>query len=446
MIFSPPSVPKSARKRLLRRSVTPLVIAAIAGAGLTGIQAPAAAQKREKPAPAAKVNYSKEFVAVYRGFEALSKAATPDPAAMRAALPGLVAAAKTEDDRHAAGQAHVQVGGLAKDSALQLQGLELMLASGRADPARLGSFNFAAAQLAYQAKDYAKTRMYAQKAVELGHTDGDPQLFVAESYFAQNQQAEGLQYLNGIIAARRAAGQPISEAVLKRALAVAYTAKLYPQAREISLAYARDFPNQASWGDAIAIAINSGRYQPPEMLDLLRLARQTGTMRTDQQYLEYIDTADARKLPAEVLAVIDAGIASGQLKAGQSYVKDVRGIATARLATDRTELAAFQRDAQAPNAKLVTVMAAADTLLSYGRNAEAEALYARAAGMAGANLPLVMTRLGIVQVGQGKYDAAKASFAKVDGARKPIAELWMLYADQKAKGTVIARAPAATGA
>ncbi|WP_133365337.1 hypothetical protein [Qipengyuania sediminis] len=427
-------------KPLARHLASPLALAAVAALGLAGAHAPAAAQKKEKPAPAAKANHSKEFIAAYRSFETLSKAATPDVAAMRAALPGLLAAAKTPDDRHVAGQAHVQVGNTAKDPALQLAGLETMLASGRADPARVGALTFAAAQLAYQGKDYDKTRTYAQKAIELGHTQGDPQLFVAESYFAQNRQAEGLQYLSDMIAAQRNAGKPVSEAVLKRALAVAYNAKLYPQARELSIAYARDFPNQTSWGDAIAIAINSGRFQPPEMLDLLRLARQTKTMRTDQQYLEYVETADARRLPAEVLAVIDEGVAARQLNGNQQFIKDARALANARLKTDRTELAAFQRDAQAPNAKLVTVMAAADTLLSYGRYAEAEALYARAATMPGANQPLVMTRLGIAQAGQGKYEPAKASFDKVDGPRKQIADLWALYVTQRAAGTVIAPA------
>lgn len=429
-----------------RRFVSPLALAAVAGLGLASTAAPAAAQKKEKPAPAAKANYSKAFIEAYRPIDTQLKAATPDYAAIRLTLPALIAAASTPDDKLVAGQTAFNVAQKTQDNALALQGAEMVVASGKADAKMLGQYSFVAGQLAYNAKDYAKSRTYIDTAIKAGYTDKDPQLFLADAYFADKKYAEGLSYLSEQIAARRAAGQPVNEAWIKRALATAYNAKLYPQARQFSLEYARDYPNQASWGDAIAIAINSTRFQPPEMLDLLRLARQTNTMRTDQQYLEYIETADARRLPAEVLAVIDAGVAARHLNGNQQTVKDARAAANARLASDRTELATFQRDAQAPNAKLVTVMAAADTLLSYGRHAEAEALYSKAAGMPGANLPLVMTRLGIAQTGQGKFDAAQASFGKVDGTRKQIADLWALYASQRAAGKVIAAAPASTGA
>ena len=182
------------------------------------------------------------------------------------------------------------------------------------------------------------------------------------------------------------------------------------------------------------------------MLDLLRLARLTNTLRTKAMYLEYVDAADARKLPNEVVQVLDAGSAANLLDNNIQLVKDARTVAAARIAADKSELPALQRDAAASNAKLVTVMAAADTLLSYGKYAEAEALYAKAAAMPGANAPLVLTRQGIAQVQQAKYADAQATFAKVQGPRQPITNLWALYAAQKASGTTIAPAAAATGA
>jgi hypothetical protein len=44
------------------------------------------------------------------------------------------------------------------------------------------------------------------------------------------------------------------------------------------------------------------------------------------------------------------------------------------------------------------------------------------------------TRLGIAQVDKGDYAGAQASFAKVQGPRKPMAQLWAAYAAQKAAG------------
>ena len=46
----------------------------------------------------------------------------------------------------------------------------------------------------------------------------------------------------------------------------------------------------------------------------------------------------------------------------------------------------------------------------------------------------VMTRLGIAQIDEGKYAEAKATLAKVGGPRAAIAQLWAIYADQKAAG------------
>lgn len=420
------------RMPTLRRILSPLALAAVAGTATLAWQTPAMAQKKEKPAPAPKANYSKEFIAAYKPIEAMANAPTPDLAALRAAVPGLVAAAKTPDDQSAAGRMIFNIGAKSKDQALQLQGAEMVIASGKADQAALGQFSFVAAQLAYIAKDYAKARAHAEAAIKAGYSENDPELLLAETYFAQNQYAPGLKYISDAIAARKAAGQPVPESWVKRALATAYNAKLANEANHWALVYARDYPSQSSWGDAISIAINNGNYAAPEMLDLLRLARKTNTIRTRGLYLEYIDAADPRKLPQEVLTVLDSGTAAKLIDPSIQAVKDARVTATARLAADKAELPSLQRDANAPGAKLVTVMAAADTLLSYGKYAEAEALYAKAAGMPGANVPLVLTRQGIAQIEQGKFAEAQATLAKVQGPRKPIADLWALYAAQKA--------------
>lgn len=441
MIFSR----KAAAKNVNWRRI---VLATLAGTATVAWQAPAAAQKKEKAAPAAKANYSKEFMAAYKAYEALSKAATPDVPAMTAALPGLMAAAQTADDRYVTGQAYVGAGNASRNPSLQLQGIDLMLQSGKVEAARVGQMAIIGGQLAYNAKDYAKARTYLAKAVEAGVTDGDPQGLLAETYFAQNDTAGGLKILEDAIAARKAAGQPISEAWMRRALANAYNGKLNAEARKWGLMYAREFPNQTSWGDAIAVAINSEQYQPAEMLDILRLARRTNTLRTKAMYLEYVDAADARKLPSEVVTLLDAGVAAKLVDNNVQMVKDARATAASRIAADKAELPSLQRDANAAGAKLVTVMAAGDTLLSYGKYAEAEAMFAKAAAMPGANVALALTRLGIAQVEQGKYAEAQATFGKVQGPRQSIANLWALYASQKASGTVIAPAatPAPTGA
>lgn len=432
------------RKAALRRVLSPLAFLAVAGVGTVGVHAPAMAQKKKEQA-APKASYSKEFIAAYKPVEAQANAAGADFNALKASVPTFTAAATTPDDKAAAGRMVLMIGQKTNDHALALQGLEMVLASGRADPATLGQYNFAAGQFAYNLKDYAKARTYTEAAIKAGYTQNDPQLMLAESYFAEKQYVPGLKVLSDAIAARKAAGQPVPEAWVKRGFATAYTSNQPAEAHKWALMYARDFPSATSWGDAIAVAVNTGNYANAEMLDLLRLARRTDALRTKAMYLEYIDAADARKLPNEVVAVLDAGLAAKLIDNNVQLVKDARTVAASRIAADKAELPALQRDANAAGAKLVTVMAAADTLLSYGKSADAEKLYAKAAAMPGANVPLVMTRLGIAQVDQGKFADAQATFGKVQGPRQQIANLWSLYAAQKAGGGAAVAAKTTTG-
>lgn len=63
--------------------------------------------------------------------------------------------------------------------------------------------------------------------------------------------------------------------------------------------------------------------------------------------------------------------------------------------------------------------------------------------MPGADRDEVLTRLGIAQVEQGKFDAASQTFAQVGGARSPIAKLWTAYVSEKAAAATPAVEPSA---
>ncbi len=61
-----------------------------------------------------------------------------DYASAKAQLPTVIAAIETPDDRYMAGNLTLLLGNKLKDPVLQRQGLELMLASGKVDPAQVG--------------------------------------------------------------------------------------------------------------------------------------------------------------------------------------------------------------------------------------------------------------------------------------------------------------------
>lgn len=402
---------------------------AFTGTALTMTPATPAFAQKEK---AAKPQYSKEFIEAYKPYETAAKAEAPDVAAQQAALPQILALASSPDEKLVAGQAAINVGGAMKDPATQYKGAQMMIESGKLPPENVGQVNYVAGQLAYNQKDYAAAQTYLRTALDGGFEAEEGPILLADTYFQQNDHTGGLNYLNGVIEARKAAGKPVAEDWYTRGFSVAYNNKLNDQAMKWATLRATDYPNKDSWGNAIALAMNNNQFDKTEMLDLLRLARRTDTLRTANMYMEYAEAADARRLPQEVLSLLDAGAQAGTLSADTAIVQEWRDQANTRLAADKKDLPGFISDANASGAKLATVMAAADTLLSYGRSAEAEGLYAKALPMAGATAPTVLTRMGIAQLDQGKFAEAETTFERVEGARQTIANLWSLYATQQA--------------
>ena len=118
-----------------KRSST-LALALALGMGgvlsVTALEAPAAAQKKKKDDDkAAKPQYSKGFVAAYNPVQQLDK--DGDVEAVKAALPGVIAAVENDDDRNVAGSLVYATGSKLSDTALRRQGLDMMLQSGKAD-------------------------------------------------------------------------------------------------------------------------------------------------------------------------------------------------------------------------------------------------------------------------------------------------------------------------
>lgn len=418
---------------------------------------PAFAQKRERGGGAMKLSpdFQKIAAPLSQAIEAAKAkpeviAAKGNPAALSAALSSekaqidpAFAAATTPEDKFVAGQLAVSLGGVAEDTAMQRRGLQSMVDSGKTSAADLPKFQFFLGQLAFQAKDYAAARTALQAAKSAGYNENDIDALLAEAYINDNQAQQGLAILKQAIDARKAAGQPAPENWYRRGLGVAYKSQQLDQAAVFSMALVDAYPTTQNWGGAITVVREIGKFPAQETLDLARLMARTNSYNEERDYLEHIEAADARRLPGEVQKVIQAGFASGKLNAGNSFVSEQKSLADQRVGPDRASLAKLESDARAASASGVVVAGTADAFLSYGQAGKAEELYTLALSKPGADQARVLTRLGIAQTDQGKFGQAGETFAKVTGPRKPIAQLWALYAAQKAGGGQAAPAAAA---
>lgn len=436
------------RPRLLAGNLTRQFALAIALAGGTAVLAvpgftdAAYAQRKKKDAPAeaAAPVYSKEFVEAYQPIEAALKDPAADVTALKPQIEALAAMASSPDEKLAVGGMIFNAGITGKDTALQMRGAETMLASGKTKPEDTARFAFVVAQIATSLQQYEKADTYLQQAIDLNYsapnlTTADVKMNRAELLFAQERYAEGLDYVNTLIAERKAEGQEVNPKWYARGVQIAYNNEIEPQIYDLVQNWVMDVPTDNNWRDAVNITRNLNEYDGPVLLDLLRLGKRVGTLKEKNDYIFYIEAADTRRLPMEVKSIIEEANASGAIpKGSDSWVDEQLATANGLIAEDRAALPSLESDANKPSAQLRTVLAAGDTFLSYGEYTKAAGFYERALGMPGVDANLAMTRLGIAQIGAGDAAAAQATFAKVNGDRAPIAKLWSAYASQNAGG------------
>lgn len=427
------------------RSIALALALATGAVVATGIVAdPAQAQRKKKKG---KPQYSKEFIAVFNPINEAQKTEGADVNSLKAQIPGLIAAAVSPDERMVAGQTAYNLGIKASDQQLQFDGLKMMLASEKVELEKLGQFNFIAFQLARALEQHGESRNYLQQAINYNFTSGNVnptmmQIELSETYFREENYAAGLASLKAAISEREASGQKVDEAWYRRGLGISFNNDIKPDVYDFLQGWIAAYPSQGNWRDAVNITRQTNEYGAAETLDIMRLGFRLDTLQDKIEFIDYIEAADPRRLPKEVKDVIDHGYATGRVTRNDIYVAESLQTASSRIAADRADLPAIEREANGGGADLRTLLAAGDVFLSYGQAGKAEGFYAKALAKPGVNADLVNTRLGITQVDQRKLAEATATFAKVQGARAPIAQLWTAYVETKSAPAAAPTAPA----
>ncbi len=434
---------------LIGKSAMALVLATSIGAGALTVGATAAMAAEKKPKEV-KSSYSKEFVAaagpiqktVTAFDEAKKKGATPEAQKVLLAnatteLTAAEAAISTPLDRMAAGGWAVSIGGALNDVGMRQRGMKNMLDSGMVPAANLTEYQFYLGNFAYSNKDFPVAIAALTTVVQANYKDDTAAELLADSYSQQGQHAQALDALRSAVTARKAAGGIPSESWFKRANVIAYKNRLGPQAIEWSTMMVENDPTALNWLGAGQLVREFGTFTNQESLDLGRLLMRSGGFQNDpkyveREYIEYIEAADPRRLPGETLKVAESGIKAGVLKANDPFVADAISQAKGRIAADKASLPALDRDARAGKDGK-SAMAMADAYLSYDDAVKAEEMYKMAIAKGNIDKDRALTRLGIAQVDQDKFEEAKASFAQVGGVRAPLARLWSTFAATQAR-------------
>ncbi|MEW4466783.1 hypothetical protein AB1K62_02985 [Parasphingorhabdus sp. JC815] len=407
---------------------------ALAAAGTLAVSAmpqDAHAQKKKK-APKLKIsNEIKPKIA------AIQKAmGTDTPATAKPLVEALLAEPLTGDDQYVAGQLAIQLGSTLKDTDLQEKGINASLASGRTPEEQKPAFLFYSGNFAYGAGRFDDAAQKLQQAFDAGYTDNGVGALAAEANFKLNKFSEGLSMLDRAIELEKSKGTKAPQDWYRRGAGIAMQNNTNGAAAKWTYNLVEAYPSGENWRAALSVYRDSAnpKLSNQENLELMRLMRKADAMESERDYFEYADAADPRRLPGEVVSLLEEGLAKGNVKPSSTYVKETLAAARGAVSADKASLPASERDAKSSaNGKIA--LATADALLSYKDYAKAADLYEAAISKGGVDVARAQMGLGIANVGQKNWAEAKQAFAGVTGSRKTIADFWSLWIDQQAAGS-----------
>lgn len=407
---------------------TRTALAAVLLAGVAGISVPAGAQQQQAQAAAPKIAIS---AGARKAITELQTAVNAkDVANIPAKVAAANAAAKTKEDRYVVGQLQLKAAVDANSDAQKLAAIDAILASGAAPADLVANLRINQGKLKFAAKDYAGASAAGEALIAANPNDIDAYLLLAETRHKQGRTAEAVPFLQKAMAAQKAAGQPVREEVLKRAVAFAFEQKM-PAAAPLALEWVSAYPSAKNWRDAISVYETTTGVAEEDKIDLMRLSRAAGALNGESDFYKYASTMSAKGYPGEVKAVLDEGFAANKINRSKPIFRDVYAAASGKVAADKASLPAAERTALA-GAAARPAMVTGDAYLGYGEYAKAAALYRAALGKSGVDANLANLRLGIALARAGDKAGATAALNAVSGPRASIAKLWTAWVNRKA--------------
>ena len=167
-----------------------------------------------------------------------------------------------------------------------------------------------------------------------------------------------------------------------------------------------------------------------ESLDLFRLMKLTNSMKQTQEYIDYINAADARKMSNEVQPLLQEAISKGLLDPNDVFVKENLQIVSDRTSKDRAEADDIAKEART-SANGISARAAGDNFLSLSQPDKAAEMYQLATQKGGVEADRLQMRTGVAFALAGNNAAARENFARVTGKRAAVAKMWLTYLDTR---------------
>ena len=281
--------------------------------------------------------------------------------------------------------------------------------------------------LSSNTQDYAYVIEYGTEAVNYPGWDDQADDVLGTAYYLNGDLAGAEQFTQSVVARKEAVG----ETATLQTLNVLYNSQQdqgkEQEATQTAGLIAVVDPTPENWGRVIDYAFTSANLQDRQYLNLYRLRRETNSL-ASADYPGMANMAVELGLPAEAQSVLNEGIATGNLQAGE--IADAVADVSALTLETESSLAGFASEAAASPDGLAEVLYG-ELLLGYERFAEAESAIRRGIEKGGlANPADAQVLLGIALLEQGKKPEALQAFsdAEQNAATQPVAWAWGLYA------------------
>lgn len=377
-----------------------------------------------------------------------AEAGPPDTSAIHAQLETAVPLIQNEDDRFIVGQVmlqnaarmQAQGGTPERIQQVQMEALELSLASNRVPVASRASFWLAVANAANNMGDDARAANAFQNVLRYDPNNGDALIRLADSQFSANDHAGGYATASRAFQSLSDAGTEIPSSWHAVPFRAAYQTNDVPRVVEFGVGLLRSHPTAQNWNEVLRVYQTAGRLEDQSNLDLLRLMRATNGLDVNS-INEYVRLSAQRGLPREAQAIYEGSVAGGAISPDQDIASEI----ATNIAGDQAGLAESEAAARsAANGRVA--LNTADAYASYGNTVKAIELYQIAIDKGGVDAGVVNLRRGATYYAAGQMDQARAAFEAVTGDRAPHAAFWLQWFDEQAGASAVPAAAEPTSA
>jgi tetratricopeptide (TPR) repeat protein len=266
------------------------------------------------------------------------------------------------------------------------------------------------------------------KARQLGSTEADLPVLLANAYAATGKNAESIAEVNRAIEASKAAGRKAPADWYKFVIPRVNASGDRAATAEWLKRFIAEYPTVQNWRWAIQVfrqgAPTTGKT---DKLNLYRLMRATNALADRGDYADYAFAAQQSGLPWEAVAVIDEGRKSGKIPAGDADVGRTYTASQAAVKSEGSLDALAKQSAGAKDGR--TAQQTADAFIASGNYARALELYDLSLQKGGVDADEVNLNRGVALRALGRKDEARTAFQAVKGAYANTALLWQTSVD-----------------